>query len=101
MHIVHVHIQVKQEFIDVFNKATVINAVSSSKEPGIISFNVFQQFDDPTKFLLLEVYKTPEDQAKHKETAHYNTWRNIAEPLMEEPCRRTIYVKVFPKDEEY
>jgi (4S)-4-hydroxy-5-phosphonooxypentane-2,3-dione isomerase len=101
MHIVHVHIQVKQEFIEVFKEATVTNAVSSSKEPGIISFTVLQQDDDPSKFLLLEVYKTQEDQARHKETAHYNTWRNVAEPWMKEPRSRSIYNQVFPKDLEY
>jgi autoinducer 2-degrading protein len=98
MHIVHVHIQVKQEFIEVFKEATVANAASSSKEPGIISFNVLQQIDDPTNFLLVEIYRTPEDQSRHKETAHYNTWRNVAEPWMKEPRSRTIYMQVFPKE---
>jgi (4S)-4-hydroxy-5-phosphonooxypentane-2,3-dione isomerase len=78
MYIVHVHIQVKPEFVDEFLEATLENASNSILEPGVARFDVIQQIDDPTQFVLVEVYRTPDDPAKHKETDHYLKWRNIA-----------------------
>ena len=75
MYIVHVHIQVKPEFIEAFKAISIENARNSLQEPGIARFDVIQQADDPTHFELIEVYRTPADPAKHKETAHYNKWR--------------------------
>jgi autoinducer 2-degrading protein len=98
MYIVHVHIRVKPEFVEAFKEATLENARNSLQEPGIARFDVIQQSDDPTRFVLVEVYRTPEDPAKHKETAHYNRWREVAEPMMAEPRTRAIYVNLFPDD---
>jgi quinol monooxygenase YgiN len=67
----------------------------SAQEPGIARFDVLQQEDDPTRFVLVEVYKTPDAPAKHKETAHYNRWREVAEPMMSAPRTRALYHEVF------
>jgi len=48
--------------------------------------------------MLVEVYRTPDDSAKHKETSHYNRWREAVEPLLVEPRTRTIYRNVYPDD---
>ena len=72
MHIVHVFVHVKPEHLEAFKAATIENARNSVQEPGIARFDVIQQADDPTRFVLIEVYRTPDDPAKHKETAHYN-----------------------------
>jgi len=101
MYIVHVHVHVKPDQIEAFKAATLENARNSLKEPGIARFDVIQQADDPTRFVLAEVYRTPEDPAKHKETAHYNRWREIAEPMLVEPRTRTIYANVFPADRDW
>jgi autoinducer 2-degrading protein len=101
MYIVHVHIHVKPEFIEAFKKASLENARNSIQEPGVARFDVIQQVEDPTRFVLVEVYRTPEDPAKHKETTHYNQWREIAEPMMSEPRTRTIYANVFPADADW
>ncbi|MEZ0396201.1 MAG: antibiotic biosynthesis monooxygenase [Anaerolineales bacterium] len=98
MYIVHVHIRVKPEHIEAFKEATLENARNSIQEPGVARFDVIQQADDPTRFVLVEVYRTPEDPARHKETAHYNRWRQVAEPMMAEPRTRTIYVNLFPDE---
>ncbi|MGC8782311.1 MAG: putative quinol monooxygenase, partial [Anaerolineae bacterium] len=71
MLIVQVHVHVKPEFVDAFIAATVENARHSVQEPGIARFDVLQQADDPTRFILVEVYRTADDPARHKETAHY------------------------------
>lgn len=101
MFIVHVHLQVKPEFIDAFKAACLDNAAHSLQEPGVARFDVLQQVDDPTRFTLVEVYRTPEDPAKHKQTAHYNRWREVAEPLLAVPRTRTVYANLFPDDEDW
>jgi autoinducer 2-degrading protein len=99
MHIVHVHVQVKPEFVDAFKQASIENARNSVLEPGIARFDVIQQADDPTRFILVEVYRTLDAPAQHKETVHYKAWRDIAEPMMPEPRTRAIYSNVYPPDE--
>jgi autoinducer 2-degrading protein len=101
MYIVHVHIQVKAEFSDAFKAACLDNARHSLQEPGVARFDVLQQADDPTRFTLVEVYRTADDPPKHKETAHYNRWREVAEPMMTAPRTRTVYANLFPADEDW
>jgi quinol monooxygenase YgiN len=96
MIIVHVFVHVKLESVDAFIAASLENARNSVQEPGIIRFDVVQQDDDPTRFLLIEIYRTPQDPARHKETAHYAAWRDAVEPLMAEPRRSVKYHAVFP-----
>ena len=98
MHIVHVFIHVKTDKVEEFKAATVDNARNSLKEPGVARFDFIRQADDPTRFVLVEVYRTSEDAAKHKETAHYNRWRESVEPLLAEPRTRTIFQNVFPDE---
>lgn len=96
---VHVHVHVKPEFVDGFRQATIENARNSVQEPGIARFDVFQQPDDATRFVLVEVYRTQEATAAHKETAHYAAWRDTVTPMMAEPRSRVEYITVFPSDE--
>jgi len=96
MLVVHVHISVKTDRVQDFIKATVENASNSIKEPGIARFDVVQQKDDPSKFVLVEVYRTENDPAKHKETAHYKKWRDTVESMMAEPRKSVKYSNVFP-----
>ncbi len=98
MHIMHVFIHVKADKLEEFRKATEANASASIQEPGVARFDFLQQADDPTRFLLVEVYRTPEDAGKHKETAHYNRWREIVEPLLAEPRSRITYHNLVPDD---
>jgi autoinducer 2-degrading protein len=98
MFIVHVHVHVKPELVDAFRAATLENARNSVREPGIARFDVIQQLDDPTCFILVEVYRTPDDPARHKETAHYQTWRDTVEEMMAEPRSSVKYANIFPDD---
>lgn len=101
MLIVHVHVHVKPEFVDAFKEATVENARNSVQEPGIARFDVIQQLDDPTRFVLIEVYRTPDDPAEHKKTAHYQTWRDTVAEMMAEPRSSVKYENLFPDDQEW
>jgi quinol monooxygenase YgiN len=99
MYIVHVHVHVKPDCIEAFREATLANARNSVQEPGIARFDVIQQADDPTRFVLVEVYRTEEDTLRHKETAHYNAWAAAVADLLAEPRTKVIYSNVFPDDE--
>jgi len=98
MFIVHVHVHVQPESIEAFRQATIANARQSLLEPGIARFDVIQQLDDPSRFVLVEVYQTPDDPAKHKETLHYQTWRDAVAEMMAEPRTSVKYANVFPED---
>ena len=96
MLIVHVFAHVKPEHIGAFQTASLENARKSEQEPGIARFDVIQQQDDPARFVLVEVYCSSEDPARHKETAHYQKWRDTVADMMAEPRRSVKYTKVFP-----
>ncbi len=98
MLIVQVHVNVKPEFVEAFKQATIENANNSVKEAGVARFDVIQQTDDPTKFILVEVYKTADASAAHKETAHYALWRDTVAEMMAEPRRGIKYGNIFPVD---
>lgn len=101
MHIVLVHVHVKESRLDDFIQATLENAHHSVQEPGIVRFDVLQQVEDPTRFVLVEVYRQPEDQVKHRETAHYQKWRDAVAEMMAEPRQGIRYINLFPSDEEW
>jgi autoinducer 2-degrading protein len=94
MMIVHVHVHVKPESVDAFRTATIENARNSRQEPGIERFDVLQQADDPARFLLIEIYREPEAQARHRETPHYAVWRDTVAGMMAEPRSGLNYVAV-------
>ena len=98
MNIVHVHVHVKPEMVDAFKHASIENANQSVQEDGIARFDVIQQVDDPTRFILVEVYKTTEASAAHKETAHYAKWRDAVAGMMAEPRQGVKYGNIFPDD---
>jgi quinol monooxygenase YgiN len=98
MHVVHVQVHVKAEAVEPFCRATFDNARGSLQEPGIVRFDVCQSAVDPTRFVLVEVYRTMDDPARHRETAHYKAWREAVEPMMAEPRTKSEYVNVYPED---
>ena len=97
--VVHVHAHVKADSVEAFREACVENARHSVKEPGIARFDVIQQADDPARFVLVEVYRTPQAPAAHKDTAHYAVWRDKVAPMMAAPRSSVKYANVFPADE--
>jgi quinol monooxygenase YgiN len=96
--VVQVQIRVKAEAVEAFRSATLANARASVREPGIARFDVVQSVEDPTRFVLIEVYRNAEAPAAHKETAHYLTWRDEVADLMAEPRQGMRYRNVFPDD---
>lgn len=98
MLVVLVHVHVKPEAIEAFKAATLENARASLQEPGVARFDILQLSDDPTRFILLEAYRTPDAPAAHKATAHYVRWRDAVAPLMAEPRSSVKYTPLLPED---
>ncbi len=98
MYIVHVHVRVKPESVDQFRQASLENARDSIREPGVARFDVLQRSDDPTRFVLVEVYREPGDADRHKDTKHYRVWRDAVADMMAEPRSSAKYANVFPDD---
>ena len=99
MLVVHVHVHVKPEHVEAFRRATLDNARHSVQESGIARFDVVQQADDPTRFVLVEAYRTVEAIVAHKATAHYARWRDAVAEMMAEPRTAVKYANIFPPDD--
>ena len=101
MLIVHVQVHVKPEHIEAFKRATIENASNSVREPGIARFDVVQQADDPTRFVLVEAYRDTEATAHHKATAHYHAWAEKVADMLAEPRSRAVYANIYPADQDW
>lgn len=98
MLVVHVFVHVKPESVAAFKAASIENARNSVQESGVARFDVIQQDEDPTRFVLVEVYRTADDPARHKETAHYAAWRDTVTDMMAEPRSAVKYATIFPEE---
>jgi (4S)-4-hydroxy-5-phosphonooxypentane-2,3-dione isomerase len=101
MLIVLVRAKVLPECVDAFRAASVANAAASRREPGIARFDVLQKADDPTAFILNEVYRSQEAAVAHKETAHYKLWRDTVAPMMAEPRSSEKFTNADPPDAQW
>ena len=99
MLVVHVFVHLKEDQVDAFKAATIENARNSVQEPGIARFDVIQEQDDPARFVLVEVYRTADDPARHKETDHYLKWRDTVAGMMAEPRTAVKYSNVYPGED--
>ena len=99
--VVHVHARVKPDAIEAFRAASIDNAQHSLREPGVARFDVVQSTEDPTRFVLVEAYRTADAPAAHKATAHYARWRDAVADLMAEPRTAGRYVNVAPEDADW
>ena len=101
MFIVHVFIHVNPENLEAFRLATLANVKNSLQEPGISRFDFLEEIEDPHRFMLVEVYYTPEDALKHKETGHYKTWRDTVAPMMATPRTSIKLSNIHPGDTDH
>ncbi len=98
MFVVLVFVHVKEEAIDAFQQASIINADASRLEPGVVRFDVIQEQEDPTRFILIEIYRDENAPAQHKQTEHYLNWRETVESMMAEPRRGVRYHIISPEE---
>uniref|UniRef100_A0A0G4GPB0 ABM domain-containing protein n=1 Tax=Chromera velia CCMP2878 TaxID=1169474 RepID=A0A0G4GPB0_9ALVE len=93
---VFVDVQVTPGGESLFIEASKANAANSIKEPGVSRFDLLQNVEDPSNFVLVEVYNSKEGPARHKETAHYKCWRETVESIMARPRQALKFQTVFP-----
>jgi quinol monooxygenase YgiN len=98
---VHVQLRVRPEHVELFKQATFANAEASRREPGIARFDVVQDRADPTRFVLIEVYRSDDAPAAHKQTAHYEKWRVTVEPILAEERTRRMFDVLSPPREAW
>jgi quinol monooxygenase YgiN len=91
-----VEVHVVADGVQAFREASEKNARASRQEPGIARFDVLQRKDDPTRFVLVEVYRDAQAPAAHKQTPHYLAWRDAVAPLMASPRVGNQYDEVVP-----
>jgi (4S)-4-hydroxy-5-phosphonooxypentane-2,3-dione isomerase len=99
--IVHVDVAVVPDQLDAFLAATQQNAVASRDEPGIVRFDVLSDRADPIHIVLVEIYSDEAAAAAHKDTAHYQQWRDIVAPMMARPREATRYLNISPDDSDW
>jgi len=98
MFVLFVQFRVKPEHVDAFRKASIENARHSAQEPGVARFDMIQDLEDASRFAFVEVFRSAEARAAHRETDHYLTWRDTVADMTSEPRSATKYVSVFPDD---
>jgi quinol monooxygenase YgiN len=101
LHIIHVQVRVLPEAVEAFREATLANARASRKEPGVVHFDVVEDAADPTRFVLVEAYRTADAHPEHRKTAHYLAWREAVDSLMAEPRTARTFRNVDPEDDRW
>jgi quinol monooxygenase YgiN len=101
MLIVQVQVQVKPEYVESFLAATLENARQSVQEAGVARFEILQHSDDPSRFVFIEGYRDAEAPLRHKETAHYQVWRDAVAPMMAQPRQSTRFQNIYPPDSHF
>jgi (4S)-4-hydroxy-5-phosphonooxypentane-2,3-dione isomerase len=96
--VVHVDIAVVPEQLDAFLAETLRNAAASRDEPGVVRFDVLSDREDSTHVVLVEIYRDETAAAAHKDTAHYQRWRDTVAPMMARPRQATRYLNTSPDD---
>ena len=92
-----VTVYVKAGCEEAFEAATVLNHKGTRKEPGNHRFDVLRSSDDPSRYMLYEVYDSEEAVAAHKETAHYAAWRDTVAGMMAKPREGKKYTVICPE----
>jgi autoinducer 2-degrading protein len=95
MYVVAVTLFVKPENVEAFIAATLDNARNTRKEAGNLRFDVLRAEDDPTRFMLYEVYQQKDDFAKHQQTEHYARWKSAVTDWMAQPRVGVKHTPVF------
>jgi autoinducer 2-degrading protein len=97
MFVTLVHVHVKPEHVDAFIDATRANHAASIREPGNVRFDVLRSVDDPTRFILYEWYVDEDAAGAHKQTPHYEAWREAVADWLTEPRQGVRYQGLFPE----
>jgi len=98
MLIVQVFVHVVPEHVDSFIAASEAHARETRPQPGVVRFDLLREEGTLDRFVLLEIYRTDDDPARHKDTPHYAAWKTAVEPWMASPRRSVKYRALSPSD---
>jgi autoinducer 2-degrading protein len=96
MFVTLVDVWVKPEAVNAFILACEENHLASVQETGNHRFDILQQADDPTHFVLYEAYHSDVEAQAHKQTAHYLKWRETVADMMAAPRQGKVYQGLYP-----
>jgi (4S)-4-hydroxy-5-phosphonooxypentane-2,3-dione isomerase len=91
-----VDVQVVPGTEEAFIEASLKNCKQSLFEPGIHRFDLIQNVDDKSNFVLVEVYNDVFAPAAHKATKHYAEWAETVKSMMAKPRSASKYRTLFP-----
>lgn len=97
-----VALAVRPERLDEFVEGIGANARASLRdEPGCLRFDVHQQVDDPTRFLLHEVYADDDAfHSAHRSAPHYAAWRAVVDRCVVPGSHVNTFARPVPVDPE-
>lgn len=101
MYVVHVMLRIKPDKVEEFKEFARLDHEGTRTEPGNLRFDVLQSEDDPTRFMLYEVYRDPEAVTAHRQTPHLAHWMAHIDEYTVEPRVATRYWTIFPSDENW
>jgi autoinducer 2-degrading protein len=67
---------------DKFLQATDVSQSATLQEPGCSRYEILQDIVDENHFTLIETYKDEAAIQSHKQTPHFQRWRNDVQPYM-------------------
>ena len=95
MFIAAVHVYVKPDKVDEFIEGIKANHLASIAEPGCLRFDVAQSKEDPTEFILWEVYVDEAANAFHKTTPHYLEFKARMPELMSKERHSDLFDGIY------
>ncbi|MEX1295505.1 MAG: antibiotic biosynthesis monooxygenase [Candidatus Limnocylindrales bacterium] len=100
MFIAAVHVYVKPDKVDEFIEGIKANHEGSIAEPGCLRFDVARSKEDPTEFLLWEVYVDEAANAFHKTTPHYLAFKEQMPELMSKERHSDLFDGIYIDSEK-
>ena len=78
MFVMLVKLEIKPALLDEFTVAILKNAaLSIERDPGCLRFDVLQQADDPTRWVLYEVYDKEQAWVDHRQAPHFLAFMEV------------------------
>jgi quinol monooxygenase YgiN len=79
-----IQIKVHPEQVDAFKALTLPNAKERVQSAGNLRFEVYQQEDKPTQFVMVEVFRSQAEIDAYYATKSYREWHAATAPMVAE-----------------
>jgi len=95
-----VNIRVKPGHVDEFLEAFRINYQGTVREPGNVRFDVLQDPEDETRFVIYEAFTSAAAVDEHKKTEHYRRTVEAIDGILIGPRNKDYYTMIIPTPAE-